>query len=40
MLVTEVNSFQLSTIVTKSSILDVCKGFSLTKLILCVKKAI
>ena len=28
--VTEVNSFHLSTIVTKSFILDVCKGPSLT----------
>ena len=34
MLVTEVNSFQLSTIVTESSILYVCKGLSSIKLIL------
>ena len=39
MLVTEVNSFQLSAIVTKSSILDVFKGFSLGKLILFDKKS-
>ena len=38
MLVTEVNSFQLSTIVTESSILYVCKGLSSIKLILFDKK--
>ena len=38
MLVTEINSFQLSTIVAKNSILDVCKGFSSAKLILFDKK--
>ena len=40
MLVTEVSSFQLSTIVTKSSIVDVCKGLSSTKLVLLDKNAI
>ena len=38
MLATEVNSFQQSTIVTKSSILDVCKGIISAKLILFDKK--
>ena len=39
MLVTEVNSFQLSTIATKSSILDVCKGLSWENFILFDKKS-
>ena len=39
MLVAEVNSFQLLTVVTKNSILDVCKGLSSAKLILFDKKS-